>query len=163
MSSKQIHSLAEHGCRRSIATFRPHSFPANLAPLVSCKTIFIQVIFIMSIISSKNVHVWIEDYRWMWMSWTWTSFRVNWLHQTPFSSCDTVSMKVVDAIVAIIPTKNINAPVIDDRSVTISRRWRRWTALRNYFYPIICLKAEAEKIVPPICAIVSTKNIKIVF
>ena len=72
-------------------------------------------------------------------------------------------MKIVYTIVAIIPAENINTPIVDDRSVAISRRRRRRTTLRDYFDPIIGLEAESEKIVPPICAVVSTKNIKVVF
>jgi hypothetical protein len=97
------------------------------------------------------------------MSWTRASFRVNGFHQTPLSSGDTVSMKIVDTIVAIIPAENINAPIVHNRSVAISRRRRRRAALRDYFDPIIGLEAESEKIIPPICAIVSSKNVEIVF
>jgi hypothetical protein len=97
------------------------------------------------------------------MSWTWASLRVDWLHQTPFSSSNTVSMKIVYSIVSIISAENVDAPIVHNCCMPVPRRRRLRSTLWNNLDPIICLETESEEIVSPISAVVSAKNVKVVF
>ena len=99
----------------------------------------------------------------MGVSWTGASLRVDGLHQTPLSSRNAVAMEVIDSVVAIIPAKNVDTPVVDNRCMAISRRWWLRAALGHDLDPVIRLEAELEEIIAPIRTVVASKDIKVVF
>lgn len=95
------------------------------------------------------------------MTWAWASFWVDRFHQTPASILQIVFMKVINAIIPIIPTENINASSIYNCSMSIS--WRGWLRIGywQYFCPQAILEVKLEKIIPSIGSIISTKDIKV--
>lgn len=99
----------------------------------------------------------------MGVSWTGASLRVDGLHQTPLTSRDAVTMEVIDSVITIIPAKNIYAPVIDNCSMAVSRRWWLGATLRHDLDPIIRLEAKLEEVIAPIRTIVASKDIKVIF
>lgn len=61
VSAKQVHSLPEHCRASSVPAFRPHTFSSDFAPLVCCKAVLVQIVFVVPVVAAENVHVRIED------------------------------------------------------------------------------------------------------
>lgn len=97
------------------------------------------------------------------MSWARTCLRIDWLHEAPLARGNAIPVKVVDSVVAIIPTEDVDASVVHDCGVPVT--WRRWlgTFLGNYLKPVVRLEAESEEVIPSVSSIVSSENIKVVF
>ena len=97
------------------------------------------------------------------MTWAWASFWVEWLHQIPSTALNTEAMKIINSIVSIIATEDVNTSVVDDCSMPISWRGRLCISIRGELTPGISLEVKAIKIVTPVCPIVPTENVEVVF
>ena len=71
-------------------------------------------------------------------------------------------MKVINTVVAVVATKDIDAASVDHSCVTIPRT--RWlgTAVSIQLTPGIGRKVEAEEVITAVSAIVATKDIEVV-
>ena len=71
-------------------------------------------------------------------------------------------MKVINSVVAVVATKDIDAASVDHSCVTIPRT--RWlgTAVSIQLTPSIGRKVEAEEVIAAISAIVAAENIEVV-
>ena len=116
----------------------------------------------MSIVAAKDVHViFIDDGR-VRMTWAWSSFWVEWFHQIPSAALNTEAMKIIDSIVSIIATEDVNTSIVDDCSMSISWGRRLCISVRGKLTPGISLEVKAIKIVTPVCSIVPTENVEVV-
>lgn len=97
------------------------------------------------------------------MAWARASLGIDGLHKTPLTSGDTIPMKIIDSIVAVIASKNVNTPVVDHCGVPIPWRRRLGAALWNDLYPVVGLETKLEKIVSSVGSIIASEDIKIVF
>ena len=71
-------------------------------------------------------------------------------------------MEVINTIIAVVSTKDIDASAVDHSSVTISRTWWLGTAVCIQLTPGIGRKVEAEEVITAVSAIVATKDIEVV-
>ena len=71
-------------------------------------------------------------------------------------------MEVINTIIAVVATKDINASAVDHSCVTISRTWWLGTAVCIQLTPGIGRKVEAEEVITAVSTIVSTKDIEVV-
>ena len=71
-------------------------------------------------------------------------------------------MEVINSIIAIVATENINAASVDNGSVAITRARRLRTSVRVELAPIICRKVEAEEVISAIGPIVPPEDIEVV-
>ena len=102
------------------------------------------------------------DYCWVWMSRTWTGLRVQRLHQIPSAILNAIPMEIVNSVVAIVSTKYVDASIMYDSSMTISRRWRLCIPIRWQLTPRVCLEIKAVKVITSVRTIVPTKNVEVV-
>jgi hypothetical protein len=161
MSTKQVHSLTHYCCWSSISAFGPETIPSDLEPLVWSKVKSIQIVSIVPVIASENIKLIIIDDCAVRMPRTWPSFRIGYVLKRPFALVNTVLMKVIHSIKPVVPTKNVDESLVDYCSVSVPCR-RRWIINREYFCPLIILKVEFEKVISAICAIIPTKDVKVV-
>lgn len=96
------------------------------------------------------------------MTGTWTCFGVNWLHQRPQSVLQIVLVEVVHSVVAIVATKDVNAPPIHDSRVTISRRWGLRIGDWQNFCPQVVVEIKLKKVIAPVCAVISSENVEVI-
>ena len=71
-------------------------------------------------------------------------------------------MKVINSVVAVVATKDIDTAAVDHGSVAVSWTWWLGTAVSIQLTPRIGRKVEAEEVVTAIGAIVAAKNIEVV-
>lgn len=122
MSTKQIHFLTQHSGAGSIPTLGPHAFPTDLAPLVSREAVFVQVVLVVAVVAAKNIHVRVEDYCGMRMPGARACFWVDRFHEAPFIGCYAKSVEIIYSVVAIIPAEDVDAAIVHDSGVAVSRR-----------------------------------------
>ena len=72
-------------------------------------------------------------------------------------------MKIIDPVVSIIPTEDVNTPIVDDCSMSISWRGRLCISIWSQLTPGISLEVKAIEIVTPVCSIVPSENVEVVF
>lgn len=159
--SKQVHSLSHDGGRSPVPWLWPKSISSDLKPLPLSKIELVQIVAVVSIIASKNVQLIIIDNGRVWMTRRGTSLRISDLLHAPLARVNTISMEIINSIETVIPPEYVYLPLIDDGSVPVAR-WRWRIINRQYLSPLIRLKIKLKEIVPPISAIISTKNVKIV-
>lgn len=71
-------------------------------------------------------------------------------------------MEVVDSIIAVVSSEDVDAAVVYDSCVTVTGRRRLRAFLGDNFKPVVGLEAEAEEIVPSVGAIVAAKYVEVV-
>ena len=71
-------------------------------------------------------------------------------------------MEVINTIIAVVATKDINASAMDHSCVTISWTWWLGTAVCIQLTPGIGRKVEAEEVIATIGSIVAAKDIEVV-
>ena len=96
------------------------------------------------------------------MTWAWSSLWVEWLHQIPSAALNTEAMKIIDSIVSIIATEDVNTSVVDDCSMSISWGRRLCISIWGKLTPGISLEVKAIEIVTPVRSIVPTENVEVV-
>ena len=116
----------------------------------------------MSVISAKDVHAVLENDTGMGVSWAGALLWIQWLKLLPGIRLDAVSMEVINSVVAVVATKDIDAASVDHGCVTISRTRRLGTAIFIQLTPGIGRKVEAEEVVAAIGAIVAAEDIEVV-
>ena len=116
----------------------------------------------MSVISTKHVHAVLEYDAGMGVSWAGALLGIQWLKLLPGVRLDAISMEVINTVVAVVATKDIDAASVDHSSVSIS--WTRWlgTAICIQLTPGIGRKVEAEEVIATIGSIVAAKDIEVV-
>ena len=96
------------------------------------------------------------------MSWARPLLRIQRFQLLPGARLDTISMEIVNSIVPIVPTEDVNASAVDHSSVSISGTgWLR-AAVRIQLTPVIGRKIEAKEVITAISSIIATKNVKVV-
>ena len=71
-------------------------------------------------------------------------------------------MKVINSVVAVVATNDIDTASVDHGSVAVSWTWWLGTAVSIQLTPGIGRKVEAEEVVTAIGAIVAAENIEVV-
>lgn len=71
-------------------------------------------------------------------------------------------MEIINSVVAIITTEDVNAAIVHDCRVPIARRWWLRPLLRHDFEPVIRLKAEPEEVVSSVRAVVPSEDIEVI-
>jgi len=71
-------------------------------------------------------------------------------------------VEVVDSVVAVVSSEDVDAAVVYDSSVAVTGRRRLRAFLGDDFKPVVGLEAEAEKIIPSVCSIVAAKYVEVV-
>ena len=71
-------------------------------------------------------------------------------------------MEVIDSVVAVVATKDIDAASVDHSGVSISWTWWLGTAICIQLTPSIGRKVEAEEVIATIGSIVAAKDIEVV-
>ena len=96
------------------------------------------------------------------MARAWPCFGVYWLHQRPEAVLQVVLVKVIDSVVAVVPSENIDAPPIYNCGVPIS--WRGWLRVCHWenFGPEAVVEIKLKEVVPSVRAIVAAKDIEVV-
>lgn len=77
VTTEKVHPLPQNRGGGSVAGLRPQPVPSYLQPLIRSKREFVQVIAVVSVITTENVKLIIKDHGRMRMPWAGTSFRVN--------------------------------------------------------------------------------------
>ena len=162
MSTEKIHLVFQDCGRCSVSAFGPHTVATDLLPHVCLEVVFVKIVAVVSVIPAKDVHAVLENDTGMGVSWAGTLFWIQWLKLLPGVRLDAVSMEVINSVVAVVATKDIDAASVDYSSVTIPRT--RWlgTAVCIQLTPGIGRKVEAEEVVAAIGAIVAAEDIEVV-
>lgn len=121
-----------------------------------------EIIFIVAIISTKDVYWVFVDYCRMRMPWCRRLLKLiatqNFL---PRIVINIVFEEIVDSIKAIIPSKDINRPWMHYWNVSVSR-WRRHIICLDFF-PSVVLDAVGIKVILSLHPIVATKDVDDIF
>ena len=92
----------------------------------------------------------------------WTTLWIHWVQLLPRSRLDAVLVKVINSIVAIVPSENVDAATMHHCSVPVTRaRWLR-AAIWIQLTPCVRREVEAEEVVPPVASVIATKNVEII-
>ena len=116
----------------------------------------------MSVIAAEDVHVVLVDHCGMRVTGARPSLGIQRLHQVPRTVLDAVPVEVVDSVVAIVSTKDVDAAIMDNRGVPVPRRWRLGIAEWGKLAPRIRLEIEAIEVITPVCTVVPTENVEVV-
>ena len=116
----------------------------------------------MSVISTKYVHTVLENDAGMGVSWAGALLGIQWLKLLPGVRLNAISMEVINTVIAVVATKDIDAASVNHGCVTIPRT--RWlgTAVCIQLTPSIGRKVEAEEVVAAIGAIIAAEDIEVV-
>ena len=87
---------------------------------------------------------------------------IQWLKLLPGVRLDAISVEVINTVVAVVATKDIDAASVDHSGVSISRT--RWlgTAICIQLTPGIGRKVEAEEVISAIRTIIAAKDVEVV-
>ena len=126
MATEKIHLIVKHGCGGSVPTLWPHAVASDLLPHVCLEVVLIQIITIVSIVATKDVHVILIDNTRVRMPRTRTLLRVKWLKLLPRARLNAIAMEVINTVITIVASEYIDAPSMDYSCVSITRaRWLR--------------------------------------
>ena len=162
MPAKKIHFVIEDGCRGPIPALRPHAITSDLLPHIRLEVVLVKVISVVAIISSEDVHVVLVDDAGVRVSGAGALFGVKRLELLPCARLYAISMEVINSIITIVATENINAASVDHRCVPVARARRLRTSVRVELAPIIRRKVEAKEVISAISAIVASEDIEVV-
>ena len=162
MSTEKIHLVFQDCGRSSVSAFGPHAVATDLLPHVCLEVVFVKIVAVVSVISAKDVHAVLKNDAGMGVSWAGTLLWIQRLELLPGVRLDAVSMEVINSVVAVVATKDIDAASVDHSCVTIPRT--RWlgTAICIQLTPGIGRKVEAEEVVAAIGAIIAAEDIEVV-
>ena len=162
MATEKIHLVVKDSRRCSISAFGPHAIATNLLPHVRLEVVFVKVVAVVSIVSAKHVHAVLENDAGMGVSWAGALLGIQWLKLLPGVRLNAISMEVINTVIAVVATKDIDAASVDHSGVSIS--WTRWlgTAICIQLTPGIGRKVEAEEVIATIGSIVAAKDIEVV-
>ena len=71
-------------------------------------------------------------------------------------------MEVINPVIAIVTSKNVDTATMNNCSVAITRARRLRTAVLVEFAPGVGREVEAEEIVASVGAVIATKDVKII-
>ena len=162
MTPKKVHPIFKHGCRSSISWFWPDSISPDLLPVLIFEIILVQVVAIVTVIPSKDVHMVFVNYRWMWVSRWWSRLCIGRFHQFPGVALNVKFVEIVHAVKTIVPAKNVDTLGVNNCGVSISCTWRIRRPIWRKFFPLVCLKVEAVEVIATIGTIVATKNVEMI-
>lgn len=97
------------------------------------------------------------------MARTWACFGVNRLHQSPQAVLQAIPVEVINSVVAIVATENVDAVSIDDSRVSVTWGRRLRVCDGQDFCPKTVIEVELEKVVSAVRSVVSTKDVEIIF
>ena len=63
------------------------------------------------------------------MAGAWTLFGVDWLELLPGAKLDVVAVEIVNSVIAVISTEDVNAATVYDSRVSIPRAGRLWASI----------------------------------
>ena len=162
MATEKIHLVVKDSRRCSVSAFGPHAIATDLLPHVRLEVVFVKIVAVVSIIPAKHVHAVLENDAGVRVPWAGTLLRIQWFELLPSVRLDAVSVEVIDPVVPVITTKDINAAAVDHSGVTVSWTRRLGTAVCIQLTPSVGRKVEAEEVVAAIGAIVAAENIEVV-
>lgn len=80
----------------------------------------------MTIVATKDIHVIFVDDGGVRVTRAWTLLGVDGFELLPGAKIDVVAVEIVDSVVAVISSEDVNAATVYDRRVSIPRtRWLR--------------------------------------
>ena len=71
-------------------------------------------------------------------------------------------MEVVDSIITIVSTEDVDAAIMDNSGVPVPWGWWLGVAEWGKLAPRIRLEIEAIEVIAPVCAVVPTENVEVV-
>ena len=77
----------------------------------------------MAIIATKHVHVVLINYTGMRMTRAWSLLRIQRLKLLPCARLNAISVEVVNSVVAVVTTENVDASAVDYSCVAVTRTW----------------------------------------
>ena len=83
----------------------------------------------MAVIPAEYVHVVLIDDTRVGVARAGSLLRIQWLQLLPGARLDAISMEVIDSVVAVVATKDVDAAAMDDGSVPVTWAWRLRTAV----------------------------------
>lgn len=116
----------------------------------------------MSVIAAEDVHVVLVDHCGMRVTGARPSLGIQRLHQVPRTVLDAVPVEVVDSVVAIVSTEDVDAAIMDNCGVPVPWRRRLGVAEWGELAPRIRLEIEAIEVITPVCTVVPTENVEVV-
>ena len=162
MTPKKVHSIVENSGRCSVPALRPNAISSDLWPSIRFEVKLVQIISIMTIVAPKHIHVIFKNHGWVWVSWAWTRLWILRLHQTPTVVLDAIAVEVVNSVIAIVPSKDIYWPVMDNCSVSIAGWWGLRASIGINLLPLIGRKVKAIEVVAAIGPVITTKDVEVV-
>jgi len=163
MTSKQVHVFLYNCARCSIS--RWGWFPCcvfDLSPWIWSKVESVEIILVMAIIASKDVH-WVLKYNcWMRMTCTWRHFMImgcqNFL---PRVVVNVVLKEIIHSVKPIIAPKNEDRSWMNNWNMSITGRRRH--VIRFYFSPSVRINIIAVKIILTSHSIIAPKDVNLIF
>lgn len=97
------------------------------------------------------------------MARTWACFGVYRLHQSPEAVLQAVPVEIIDSIVAVVASEDVDAVSINDSRVSVT--WGGGLRVCDWkdFCPETVVEVELEKVVPSICSVVAAKDVEVIF
>ena len=83
----------------------------------------------MAVIPAEYVHVVLIDDTRVGVARAGSLLRIQWLQLLPGARLDAISMEVINSVVAVVATEDVNAAAMDDGSVPVTWAWRLRTAV----------------------------------
>ena len=83
----------------------------------------------MAVIPAEYVHVVLIDDTRVGVARAGSLLRIQWLQLLPGARLDAISMEVIDTVVAVVATEDVDAAAMDDGSVPVTWAWRLRTAV----------------------------------
>jgi hypothetical protein len=160
MASEKVHTFAQNSRWCSVPTFGPQTVSSYFEPLTLLKVESVQVVAIMTVVTSEDVHLIVIDNSTVGVSRARTCFWIADFLKWPAARVNTILMKVIYSVESIVAAKNVNCPLIDNGCVSVSC-WGWWIFNRQYFRPWVSLKVKLEKVISTIRAIISSKDIEV--
>lgn len=163
MPSKNIHWVFVNDCISPITSFWPwlDIILSQISPFISFKSKFKKIVFILSIIASKNIHWLIINDCWMTMSWTWRISSSREQDFLPRILQNVVLKEVIHSVKPIIASKNKDRVFICDWYMSISSTWGHIFSFD--LIPNVSLNIILEKVIFATHPVVSSKNVYRVF
>ena len=96
------------------------------------------------------------------MAWARSLLRIQGFKLLPRARLNAVSVEVVNPVIPIVTTKDVNTATVDHGCVTVTRTWRLRAPVRIQLTPVVRREVEAEEIISAISSIVATKDVKVV-
>lgn len=116
----------------------------------------------MPIVAAKDVHVVLVDDARVRVARAGPLLGIQWLQLLPSARLDAVLVEVINSVVAIVATEDVDAATVNHSCVAVSGARRLRAAVRIELTPVVRRKVEAEKVVPAVGAIVAAENVEIV-